>query len=77
MLTVGDDELVWETMMMYHQRLPRNGTYAGEASIAASQLRVSGKAQALAGATSAKKLHNCNFLSLYLCSTQKNKFNDI
>ena len=53
------------------------GHTQGKASIAASRLRVSGKAQALAGAMSAKKLHNCKFLSLYLCSTQKNKFNDI
>jgi len=76
-LTVRDDELVWETTMTRRRRLPRDGTHTGEASIAASRLRVSRKAQALAGATSAKKLHNCKFLSLYLCSTQKNKFNDI
>ena len=48
MLTVGDDELAWETTMTRRRRLPRNGTHAGEASIAASRLRVSGKAQALA-----------------------------
>ena len=47
------------------------GHTQGKASIAASWLRVSGKAQALAGVTSAKKLHNCKFLSLYSCSTQK------
>jgi len=46
MLTVGDNELAWETTMMHCRRLPRSGTHVGEASIAASRLQVSGKAQA-------------------------------
>jgi len=45
-LTIGDDELAWETMMTRRQRLLRSGTHVGEASIVASQLWVSGKAQA-------------------------------